>query len=344
MGLLKKYIDFYTNKLFIGLFVSGVLMTTGCAKKEDVLGTDIKSAESGFTVDNFTVSTKKPDFTKDTVNISAKFNQEVTSTLVIKSLTSGAIKKMTITGTEISESWRGGHQGNQFFNTGDVCTVELSVYGAEDILRDTIVINQGYDFKADNVYNLFPNGFEDAGATGDWWFSSVATVTDASIKPIQGKQYIKFEGKAASGSVYIGGGSYGAWSSDPIKLVSGESAPENPDDVYFNVYAYGTGDTETELFITMFEDDGKQGEAKNTDDGIQIKVTFEHEGWKLLNFKYSDIPFKTYNATTGNNVREPHRFVLLDIALQTTTAGGYGKAIIDFPIITVGEPFDPSKY
>ena len=76
----------------------------------------------------------------------------------------------------------------------------------------------------------------------------------------------------------------------------------------------------------------------------KTQLTFEHQGWKLLSFKYADIPFKTYNATTGNNIREPHRIVLWDIGLQVKTAGNSASAIIDFPIMTIGGPFDPSKY
>lgn len=86
----------------------------------------------------------------------------------------------------------------------------------------------------------------------------------------------------------------------------------------------------------MFEND--HGYAKNTDDGIQLKITVAHQGWKLISRRYSDIPFKTFNATTGNNLREPHKIILLDFGLQTKSKGKHAKVIIDYPCITVGGP------
>lgn len=348
MRLLKKYINFDINKFIMSLLISGTLIATSCVKKEDVLGTNIKLASSGFNIEEFSISTESPDFTTDTLTISAKFNEEVTAILNIKSITSGASKKITITGTEISEKWRGGHNGLQFFNTGDSCVVEMSVYGSDEVMTKSLVINTGFDFKTDDVYDAFPNGFEFASITsgqGAWWFNSVvSTVNDQSISPIQGNKYLKLEGNSPSSGVYVGGCSYGAWTRKPIRLISGDTVSVTSDEVWFNVYAYGTGDTETELYFTMFEDEGKDFNAKNTDDGVQVKLTFEHIGWKLFSYRYADIPLKTFNATTGNNIREPHRMVLWDIGLQTKTAGNYAKAIVDFPIITTGGPFDPSKF
>lgn len=152
---------------------------------------------------------------------------------------------------------------------------------------------------------------------------------------------------ASSNSVYVRGLWLGDLGNNPMTLVSGNSISENPTDVWFNIYAYGTGDESSEVYFTMFEKDYDAPIASSggiTDDGIQIKITFEHQGWKLVSFKYSDIPFKTYNALTGNNKREPNRITILDIALQSTTQGGTAKAMIDFPIITQGGPFNPSKY
>lgn len=253
---------------------------------------------------------------------------------------------MTSSGQESIQNWRGGHNGLQFFNTGDSCLVELSFYGSDMVERDTIVINKAFDFKTDDVLDVFPNNF-DTSVNGGWWFGPIKKAKDPAIKPIQGSDYLYLEGTAPSASVYVGGASYGAWSSSPIRMFSselGDTVSASSDQVWFNVYAYGTGDTESELYITLFEDDGKQGQAKNTFDGIQVKLTFEHQGWKLFSFKYSDIPFKTFNATEGNNIREPHRIVLWDVALQVKTAGNSASGIIDFPIMTVGGPFDPSKY
>jgi hypothetical protein len=142
----------------------------------------------------------------------------------------------------------------------------------------------------------------------------------------------------------VGGASLGFWTQEPMTLISGQEISSNPDNVWFNVYVYGTGDSNTELYITMFEDEGVLYGAKTTDDGLQVKIVPDHTGWKLFSYKYADIPFKTFNATTGNNTREPHRIVLWDIALQTKEAGQKGKVMLDLPIMTVGGPFDPSKY
>lgn len=187
---------------------------------------------------------------------------------------------------------------------------------------------------ASDTFNLQGNDFE--GADGAWWFGSGVTKNDNSIHSIHGEKYLLFEGKSPESSVYITGASFGNWGASPIRLTSGNNAPTNPDDVYFNVYVYGIGDQESELYITMFEND--HGYAKNTDDGIQLKITVAHQGWKLISRRYSDIPFKTFNATTGNNLREPHKIILLDFGLQTKSKGKHAKVIIDYPCITVGGP------
>lgn len=342
MRTLKKYIKNPTAKLFTCLVI-GTAFLTNCVQKDDLLGTEIKSPQSGFKVEKFEISTNR-DFTQEEgIDFDMKFNQDVTSVLTITSLTSGAVKKMTSSGQELTQKWRGGHNGLQFFNTGDTCSVELSFYGSDTIRKKTIVINKAFDFKTDDVLNVFPNNFDDAAKAG-WWFSAVKQAINPEVKPIQGADYLYLKGTSSSASVYVGGGSFGAWGSSPLRMISGDTVSVESDQMWFNVYAYGTGDTETELYITLYEDDGNQGQAKNTDDGIQVKLTFEHQGWKLLSFKYADIPFKTYNATTGNNIREPHRIVLWDIGLQVKTAGNSASAIIDFPIMTIGGPFDPSKY
>lgn len=188
-----------------------------------------------------------------------------------------------------------------------------------------------------DTFDLDENDFENTiqAFNNYWWFGSNVTNGDNSILAARGKKYLLFEGTSEK-SVYITGASFGAWGANPIKLTSENNAPTNPDDVYFNVYVYGTGDKESELYITMFEND--HGNAKNTDDGIQLKLTVAHYGWKLISRRYSDIPFKTLNATTGNNTREPHKIVVLDFALQSKTIGEYAKVIIDYPCITVGGP------
>ncbi|MCP4521366.1 MAG: hypothetical protein GY827_06705 [Cytophagales bacterium] len=344
MKILNKYIRPQVSKLSCSLLALGMLGFSGCIEKsDDVIGTEVKSAGAGFEMTEYSVSTKTPDFTDSPLSFNMKFNQEVTSTITIKGLNSGTTKTISSTGQDITTTWRGGHDDSDaiFFKDGEVCVAEVFVFGKGIIKTDTITINKSFDFQVDEAYDVFPNGFE---SSSGWAFSPIASVRDTAVTPIQGTRYLKMTGTAASNSVFVGWASNGSFAQDPIALVSGDEAPSSPDEVWFNIYAYGTGDTESEVYFTMFEKDYDDRAGKNTDDGIQARLTFDHTGWKLFSFKYADIPFKTFNATTGNNTREPNRMILWDVALQTVNQGGSASAIMDFPIITVGGPFDPSKY
>lgn len=329
---------------FLILWISSIFFLTNCIKKEEVLGTQIVTAKAGFKMETLDYSSKRLNLIKDPLTIHVKFNQEITTIFKIIS-SSGATKKYQQTGREINQVWRGGHDGLQFFKAGDTCFVELSFYGIDEKIQDTLILEKAFNFKDKHMVD-FTNDFESFGKwiQGD---NKIGTLENKSIAPIQGKKYLTLEGTASSNSVYVGGLWLGDLDDNPMKLMSGNNISENPSDIWFNIYAYGTGDESSEVYFTMFEKDyAKKIESSGgiTDDGIQVKITFEHQGWKLFSFKYSDIPFKTYNALTGNNKREPNLITILDIALQSTTQGGTAKAMIDFPIITQGGPFDPSKY
>lgn len=333
----------YKLAISLGIITSGIFLTN-CVEKEEILGTKISVAQAGFEIESMNLSSKTPNLTEKPLTIHAKFNQEVTTIIDIIS-SSGARKKYQITGKEINQNWVGGHNDLQFFKTGDTCFIELSFYGIEEKIQDTLIIEKAFDFNIKDIVNISTNDFEEQG---NWSKHDIATLTDKSVPSIQGHQYLKLEGTAESNSVYVGGIWLGSPNDNPMRLGSGDSISKQPDEVWFNIYAYGTEDETSEVFFTMFEKDYDapiSGTSEGlTDDGIQTRITFDHKGWKLFSFRYADIPFKTYNALTGNNKREPHRITLLDIALQSSVQGGSAKAIIDFPIITQGGPFDPSKY
>lgn len=146
---------------FLVLWISSLLFLTNCVKKEEVLGTQIVTAKAGFKMETLDYSSKRLNLIKNPLTIHVKFNQEITTIFKIIS-SSGATKKYQQTGREINQVWRGGHDGLQFFKAGDTCFVELSFYGIEEKIQDTLILEKAFNFKDKHVVD-FINDFESYG-------------------------------------------------------------------------------------------------------------------------------------------------------------------------------------
>lgn len=344
------------------LFLLSILLIASCNKK-DVEGREVTPASDSFTVTkDLVVSDDNPDFVAGPIFFTAEFSEEVTATIKLTGLESGASKEIIVDKASVLEAanttWNGNHDGLYFFKTGEKVLYEMSFYGSDIVQRDTLIVDVAYDFIVDDVTVVVPNGdFEYLSGGGDWWLQGdvVALNTDAtypsSFLPVQGEQYIHAFGTRTAASSYIGGASQGARNGQFFDL------PFDASRVWVNVYAYGYGSSNSHTnFILSFHEADSVGltvpHDKNglgTDDNMGWIVPMDHEGWKLLSIKYSDIAFPTYcvpgveGGGCGNKVREPNRIDLISVSFESDEVLPSNGAI-DFLMFTLDKPLDPSKF
>lgn len=346
--------------------ISGIaflLLSMGsCSLDEEPIGANITPASEDFKIlSDVEVSDNTVNFAIDSVTLTAEFSEIVTFNATFTGLVSGASRTITSTAKKIdlnSFTWFGEHDGLNFFSDGEDVKVELSFVGTDLTTVDTLNVTSTNQFNNEFTYNFPEAGFEDLSASnafGKGWFVGNDEVTPALTRiavtdpaPIQGAKSFQISGFNAAG-VYITGIDYSLRSkNDFFKL------PADADEVWFNIYVYGSGNPNTELIIEFREADAaglqepyervKAGET----DGIQYFINTDHEGWKLFSVQYSTLPFSNFapGGGSGNKVHESDRIQQMIYNLQSIEGsnGEYVEAIIDFPIFTIGGPFDPTVH
>ena len=133
-----------------------------------------------------------------------------------------------------------------------------------------------------------------------------------------------------------------------VKALNAASA----DQVYINVFVYGTGDG-SKLNLTVKEDDDKNSTYEDKkDEQYQAQITLSFTGWKLFSFNYGSASFqyqappipqscnviKNIPGQFSNRVKEPANIILVQWSLVARDQGGPGQFIIDYPSISLGGP------
>ena len=331
-----------------------------CSLDDEPIGANITPATEDFQIlSDVVVSNKDVNFSIDSVTLQASFNEQVSYIATFIGLESGAtrtIKGLAKDLTSSSLTWNGEHDGMLFFRDGEDVKVELSFVGTDITTVDTLNIVSGNQFKSTASYNFSEAGFENLDASNAYangWFigndDNTATLTRIAVTdpvPPQGVKSFKISGSNPSG-VYITGIDNSLTGKNKFFEL-----PANGDDVWFNIFVYGNGNPYTELIIEFREADAagletpyekvKAGET----DGIQAFIYTDHEGWKLFSFQYSTLPFSNFTAGggNGNKVHESDRIQQMIFNLQSVEGnnGAFVEAIFDYPIFTIGGPFDPT--
>ena len=339
-------------------------MAVKCKRPESV-GPSYKIAPEGFTVSSYTVGNPTVNFSvpannKDTFY--AAFSHEVSWAIVLTGRQSGAVKTITGTSQSIDGSnpawlWDGSHDGLYFFIKNEVVDAKITFLGSNLEYRDSVTVTGTKVFK-----DIMVLDFETAGgfisyndAPGGDNPSVAATITDGGAmadgeifqKSVQGiKAFYWYSNDGAGVANFFGGG--GARN---INAAERAQFPTDPDSLYLNVYIYGKGDPNSRLNFGAREDDFTGSNfavgvhTPTNDDEWQVQITLDHFGWKLFSYKYSDMTpsASPTNGGSGNKVKEPKRITDISFGLISSPKGNFVEAIIDFPIITFGAPFNPNK-
>lgn len=325
------------------LFFLGLMTLTSCHTDEEFMGAEIVKASDNFKVTSgLTIVEDSPNFTiGQYTTLSLQYNERVTTTVKYTGCESGATRAYTFVDDHIDSSnvnWTGGHDGVFFFREGEKVKVSVSFLGSSKTFLDTLEVGRANPFTNEFTKPLADGDFEDPIGWPNW--SSYAGTLSDIIQPtpsVQGTGAWKFEFNATT-TGYQGGmdnesGGFYNLSSDP-------------DSVWFNIYLFGEGDPSARIVIEFKEADAPNTSNQNgRDDGVQIIQDLGHEGWQLFSFKYSSIPFSTVAAFGGggNKKYEPNRIVRTAFSCDVTETGNK-RVIYDFPVFTLGGPFDPSKF
>jgi hypothetical protein len=347
----------------IFLFSLLLLVLLGCHKKKKHTGEPATSPI--ISVSSFTATPITIDFLAKTdgVFFNASFTTIVTWVLTIKGNQSGAVHTISGTGESLTNiEWKGDHDYWLFFSAGETVTATLSFpTNPATVSLDLNIVNvPNYamsgsqkalygDFETPSkvlpippsTYSAywasfnFPNSIPNESQGID---SIALDYTGNAVPSIQGKNYYYIKGLGAQAQFVSGLQYFGALS---------PALPATPENIWVNLYVYGTGDANAALDLEYQESDidgstpGYQGED---DDAWVTHLTLNHKGWKLLSFKYSDlVPSANKDfGGSGNKIYEPNRLVSFDfIVLKKSNPNAPVEVYFDYPIITVGGPFKP---
>lgn len=324
-----------------------VLTLLGC-NREDVT---FAGERAGVASDNFQVTTPFAANTStvnfsagNTVTFSATFNEEVSYTITITGQTSGAVKTITGMGSQLNEVWTG--NADLIFFTAENVTAELTVLGQTETYGQ---VNIG----ATTTYN--PEGvqlanFESGGTTASCWFPSgnqIACQTNYSVSPsLEGSSATRVAGVSVDkpGDQFVGLSAI-----EPRSGVNNNgsyfSVPTtDPDDLYFTVFIYGSGDENVAMFIKFMQDESGNGAHEGaSENGFEWQLLdLSHTGWKKFSIKYSDVPLggNTNFGGNGDGIYRPDQIVKIEFGLWAMDDPDTAvEFIYDYAVFTAGKPF-----
>ncbi len=359
------------NKILLGaaLLVAGASFISCERSLSDAsqYGPTYIPAPDGFAVtgDTITPSTASIDFSvTPSMSFSATLSHQVSWTLTLTGETSGAVK--TIEGVSnivdgTNSSWDGGSD-LVFFRAGEQVTGVLSFLGTDYTVETqfTVTGTKVYDGQTiDGVDYLLVSDFDGGGytMTGRPDANDGAT-TDFSVDPsrfVQGSNSFLLKGEDISGNFWCGD-----FFTSPLNSLAGEIDTISPQDLYINVYVYGTGKPSTNIQIAVLEIDNDDSlvasiaDPANVDMDTQenaelndrwfIKQEITHTGWKLLSFKYSQFQLSKNPAVGGggNKIKEPFRICGLVLSLNSDPDPFKEVEYnLDYLTITQGGVFNP---
>jgi hypothetical protein len=324
-------------------------------KVTEYIGPAYLTAPEGFAVLDFKADSASKHFRPSTpLKYSATFTSSVSWTLTLTGNQSGAVHVLNGLSNGFTDlEWWGEHDGVMFFKTGETVTAQLSFIGTSLTATNNTLIAQAANFKTCGKFSAFGDFEITSKITGpNKWFAFnsptpipnvVQGVASAevdrngnTVKAPEGNQYYFIKGKGNQ-STFVSG----------IQATASLSGlPADTNNVWVNMYLYGTGDPNAGVELEYQEAD-QPGDGiydPEVDDAFVARITLDHIGWKLFSFKYSDLTpsLNLKFGGNGNKKREPNRIRSWDIVLVKKTDPNSPIAVyFDYPIITVGGPFKP---
>jgi hypothetical protein len=331
------------------LCVTFGLLAFSCHKKEFV-GDEIASTSEGFSIDGFSFSKEEIDFTSEEVYFKAKFSEDVTAKVELVGQESGAIKRFTYqfcNGLNKTNSlWRGGHDGLIFFKDNEEVVAKLSFYGHLVSYYDTVRLIKTTNYSYDENIFLFDNvGVEEPLTWSSWSTEPYGKGLNEElfgrsdfVKPIEGVYSYRLVSKPGQKKGYLGGGDFS------LKVNQGGfvQLSDQADDVWFNCFVYSAKKCSGNILISFSEADGNaQTSTSLNTDKINLVIPIDFEGWKMVSYRYVDIPFATHPSYggNGNKTYEPNKIEFISFQLESTKDNEMIDVAFDMFTFTVGKSF-----
>lgn len=310
---MKKYLS---HSISVALIT---LVFMGCKHDniEPILGPQIVAcpSEDFAFINPVAVSNNNPDFTTDSVIVSAQFNEKIPWEVILTGQTSGAAYASNGDGDVVSVAWYGESENGIFFRAGE--TVQVQIVSCDSTFNGPSVTVLAPKTPTGTLVDDFDgNGLATSwnNASGDLVF--LGTRND-SVVP-QGSNYMSLDGTDVCKGSYLG-----MMLHSPSSIAYGLPADSN--NVYLNVIANGSSNAIMELRVQ--ETDGDEYR-------YQVPVTWG--GWGLISVRYADfIPQGATNGMDPNNCDE------VRVALRSDNIGAGVQLNLDYIVFTTGGPFQP---
>ncbi len=353
-----------------GLFILALLLFSGCKKRtENLLGPEYGGVPENFSVAgnqfqafNISKSTGNMGGTPATsvaLNANyqcykASFSDKVRWKLTIRSWKTHARKEFSGYSDFIDENntkWDGGSDNDYFFGyslaPNDSVEVKLSFVGTDYALYDTIRITgqKSYHRRVYNgIYHFLVDDFEGGNDTTQFssFYIDAADLGGGNTgnngytgEKNQGRASYHMYGIDANNNTYIG--SCNTPTLNDIKLNT--FTVTDPNELFFNLYIFGTGRSNTTVSVITFENDSEYAPGatfdQSTNDKYIYQIGVDWTGWKLVSFRYSGFRKPNTGGGLGNNRLNPERISGLALELDSyPTAGMEVEAMVDMVVIT----------
>jgi hypothetical protein len=381
------------NHLHIALLFCCIVLISSCKRDLTPIGPAYKVPTSNFTLTaDLKADLSTVNFSVDPIEkqfFTASFSEEVSWILTLTGLNSGAEKKFRGLSNKLDVSnteWTGKHDVLYFFRTEDV-VASLSFVGSDLLFTDTFHIEYPrkwdvlgkvvtvLDFETapgstkflytffDGTPHRYPT-YKSTDSLGSDMISGANNRIQSVIRDIDGGIITsERKGSIEGDKLYRMAGHDGVYSGDgaSANFIGGAGMPKapfyaldsNPENVYFNIYVYGTGDKNSKLVVNFAEDDDDDDLIATSglmadnyvplEDEYEFGIQVDWVGWKLVSGKYSGFPLTTdgAKARNGNKKREPHHIGKIGVVLLATTKGEKSCVNFDFATFTMGKPFNP---
>ena len=361
--------------------LSAVVLLFSC--KQDQLGPDLVSVDSDFNPSIVVITTEpelRPSWNK-TPKVTANWGQNATFELMIKGNTSGAVKTYKGTGSSVENIWEGLSSNLYFFKTGEKASVELKLVGNDSIFvcNDSIVISEPFSFDGKEIngvsYFLLDGFDEKANFPLNSGLPSVdkndidVDFKVTSVMSIQENNSLYLAGTDINNNSWCGDVNHEHLGDlldkdtnqlDQLAIDSGV----NPENLYVNVFIYGTGAANTTVEIKIAEVDGGDTLKTRFDIAKWIKgdsiarvnkvltpystadndswifdVNVEWEGWKLVSIPYSQFRAANNPSSGGGGDRVKESFRISGVTVSLLSLPETGKSVstyVDCIMITTG--------
>jgi hypothetical protein len=352
------------------LFGLALLIFAGCKKKhsEEFLGPNYNAASTNLTVDNNQILAynvvKSSGFSTGSpvgsVNIAtnyqyykASFSEEVRWKLTISSWKSRGVKVFTGFGNFIDSTnakWDGSSDNDYFFGfttVNDSVEVKLSFIGSDLIVRDSIrIINmKNYhdthlngiyhylidDGESTNIATKLSSFYPDAADLGG---GNTGNSAYNDIK-VQGDYSYRMMGTDVNNNTYLGSCNTETLNGIPPNTFE----VTDPDQMFINLYVYGTGKPNTTVSVIAYENDANYAAGETFEQDVNDKYIYQvgvtWTGWKLVSFRYSAFKKPNTGGGLGNNQRNPERLSGMALELDSYPTAGFNvEACVDMLVVT----------